>query len=107
MFLQDLKAKVRAEAEVKRKYRHITIAQDLVMAARGKLVDRNWKRTVKPLNTPSQSNATTTSSSRYEHVKFAQNSIIVEYISRYFVDGTVFRVSCMTIIQNSIFTYHS
>ncbi len=24
--------------------RHITIAQDLVMAARGKLVDRNWKR---------------------------------------------------------------
>ena len=74
-FLQDLKAKVRAEAEVKRKYRHITIAQDLVMAARGKLVDRNWKRTVKPLNTPSQSNATTTSSSRYEHVKVAQNSI--------------------------------
>jgi len=60
---EDLKAKVRAEAEVKRKYRHITIAQDLVMAARGKLVDRNWKRTVKPLNTPSQSNTTTTSSS--------------------------------------------
>ena len=74
MLLQDLKAKVRAEAEVKRKYRHITIAQDLVMAARGKLVDRNWKRTVKPLNTPSQSNATTTSSSRYEQVDFAQNS---------------------------------
>lgn len=30
--------------EVRRKYRFITIAQDLVMAARGKLVDRTWKR---------------------------------------------------------------
>jgi hypothetical protein len=26
------------------KYRFISIAQDLVMAARGKLVERNWKR---------------------------------------------------------------
>lgn len=40
--------KLKREAELKKKYRHITIAQDLVMAARGKLVDRNWKRTVKP-----------------------------------------------------------
>ncbi len=30
--------------EARKKYRYITIAQDLVMAARGKLVDRNWKR---------------------------------------------------------------
>jgi len=60
---EDLKAKVRAEAEVKRKYRHITIAQDLVMAARGKLVDRNWKRTVNPLNTPPLNTTTTSSSS--------------------------------------------
>ena len=32
--------------QLKQRYRHITIAQDLVMAARGKLVDRNWKRNV-------------------------------------------------------------
>lgn len=31
--------------EVRKKYRFISIAQELVMAARGKLVDRNWKRT--------------------------------------------------------------
>merc|ERR1719270_958870 len=32
--------------EVRKKYRFISIAQELVMAARGKLVDRNWKRKV-------------------------------------------------------------
>ena len=32
--------------EVRKKYRFISIAQELVMAARGKLVDRNWKRRV-------------------------------------------------------------
>ena len=32
--------------EVRKKYRFISIAQELVMAARGKLVDRNWRRTV-------------------------------------------------------------
>jgi len=47
---EDVEAKAKQEAELKKKYRHITIAQDLVMAARGKLIDRNWKRTVKPMN---------------------------------------------------------
>ena len=32
--------------EVRKKYRFISIAQELVMAARGKLVDRNWRRNV-------------------------------------------------------------
>ena len=30
--------------EVRKKYRYITLAQDLVMAARGKLVERTWRR---------------------------------------------------------------
>ena len=30
--------------EARKRYRYISIAQDLVMAARGKLVDRNWRR---------------------------------------------------------------
>ena len=29
--------------EIRQKYRFISIAQELVMAARGKLVERNWK----------------------------------------------------------------
>lgn len=32
--------------EVRKKYRFISIAQELVMAARGKLVERNWRRSV-------------------------------------------------------------
>ena len=37
-----LKISEKAE-EVRQKYRFISIAQELVMAARGKLVERNWK----------------------------------------------------------------
>ena len=55
MIPQDVEAKARQEAELRKKYRHITIAQDLVMAARGKLIDRNWKRTFKPLSTSQNS----------------------------------------------------
>ena len=51
--LQDLQEnivnqskKLVVSEEVRKKYRFISIAQELVMAARGKLVDRNWKRKV-------------------------------------------------------------
>ncbi len=35
--------------EERRRYRFVAVAQDLVMAARGKLVDRNWKRSANPV----------------------------------------------------------
>ena len=48
--------------EVRKKYRFISIAQELVMAARGKLVDRNWKRRVPVENGQSNQKDNTTSS---------------------------------------------
>merc|ERR1719270_684208 len=48
--------------EVRKKYRFISIAQELVMAARGKLVDRNWKRRVPVENGHSNQKDSTASS---------------------------------------------
>ena len=48
--------------EVRKKYRFISIAQELVMAARGKLVDRNWKRKV-PVENGNSHNKDSTNSS--------------------------------------------
>ena len=43
-FVPGLKLYEGTAEDGRHKYRFISIAQDLVMAARGKLVERNWKR---------------------------------------------------------------
>ena len=83
--LQDLhenntnqKQKLVVSEEVRKKYRFISIAQELVMAARGKLVDRNWKRRVPVENGQSNQNDSTNSS---EHPQTHQVPATIDDIS--------------------------
>lgn len=45
--------------ELRKRYCYITVAQDLVMSARGKLIERNWRRTEKNSNTTTPFDSTT------------------------------------------------
>ena len=84
--------------EVRKKYRFISIAQELVMAARGKLVDRNWKRKVPVEN--GNSHPKDSANSSVEHPQTQQVPATIDDISVFVIPILAYKEEYMLWKEN-------